>query len=401
MRRATSSRLSLPTRLRRLAVLIRTEGGGPIHETAAIACGVFIGCLPLYGLHLLICGAVGTIFRLNRLKMYLAANLSNPFMAPLLVFLEIQAGGWLRRGSFHQVSVAAVKDTSAVTFGADLLIGSIAVGVVLAGLAGGLTYAVVRRKEQGDDFHELVRLASDRYIDAGLVAWEFARAKLNADPIYRACISGGLLTSVTDVDDPTGVDSGRTLLDLGCGQGLTLALLAEVRRAQGSGRWPPEWPALKFDHLVGVDIRERVVKIASAALAGDADVFLGDARTMAPRRVQAVLLIDVLHLMRREDQEAVLGAMARALDPGGLMVIREADAGAGWRFTVTQCGNRLKALAFGSWHQPFHFRTAAEWKSCMASHGLQAEVREMSQGTPFANILLLATRPSDSLPDEP
>ena len=91
----------------------------------------------------------------------------------------------------------------------------------------------------------------------------------------------------------------------------------------------------------------------------------------------------------------MLAAMARALDPGGLMLIREADASAGWRFTATRWGNRLKALAFGSWNQPFHFRTAAEWKACVASHGLQAEVREMSQGTPFANILLLVTRPSD------
>ena len=51
-------------------------------------------------------------------------------------------------------------------------------------------------------------------------------------------------------------------------------------------------------------------------------------------------------------------------------------------------GNRLKALAFGSWRQPFHFRTAAEWQACLASHGLHAEVREMSEGTPFANVLL-------------
>ena len=44
-------------------------------------------------------------------------------------------------------------------------------------------------------FAELVRLASDRYADAGIVAWEFARGKLRGDPIYRACVCDGLLTS--------------------------------------------------------------------------------------------------------------------------------------------------------------------------------------------------------------
>ena len=209
-----------------------------------MACGVFIGCLPLYGLHLLICGAVGTIFRLNRLKMYLAANLSNPFVAPAagvprdpgrgmapsgLVSSGQRGGGeghercHLRRGSVRRQHRRRRR-----------------AGVV----AGGLTYAVVRRKRGGGDFDELVRLASDRYIDAGIVAWEFARAKLKSDPIYRACISGGLLTSVTDVDDPTGVDSGRTLLDHRLRPGPDPRIARGGRRAQGSGRWPPAWPAL-------------------------------------------------------------------------------------------------------------------------------------------------------------
>ena len=30
--------------------------------------------------------------------------------------------------------------------------------------------------------------------------------------------------------------------------------------------------------------------------------------------------------------------MAAALDPGGLMLIREADAAAGWRFTAARWG---------------------------------------------------------------
>lgn len=367
-------------------MLIRTEGGGPAREALAIAAGVFIGCLPLYGFHLLICGAVGTIFGLNRLKMYLAANLSNPLMAPILVFSEIQAGAWLRRGSFHPVTLDAVKTTSPATFGADLVVGSVAVGAVLAAVAGWATYALVRRSTRQDEFADLVRRAADRYIDEGVVAWEFARGKLRGDPIYRACVCEGWLARCQP-------DVPGTLLDLGCGQGLTLALLAEARTAQREGRWPAAWPAPpSFDALVGIDNRPRVVDIAAAALGADAEVVVGDARTMSRGPMQAILLFDVLHLMPGADQETLLAALAVTLDPHGIMLIREADAGAGWRFTAVRLGNRLKSLVYGAWRQPFHFRTAAEWQTCLARHGLRAEVRQMSAGTPFGNVLLYVTR---------
>ena len=38
------------------------------------------------GLHLAICWVVGFLLGLNRLKMYFAANVSNPFVAPWLVY---------------------------------------------------------------------------------------------------------------------------------------------------------------------------------------------------------------------------------------------------------------------------------------------------------------------------
>ena len=389
----------LPIRLRRLVLFFRTEGGGSVRESAAIATGVFIGCLPFYGFHLLICGAVGTLFRLNRLKMYLAANISNPFVAPWLVFLEIQAGAWVRRGSFHSLTVEAVKTTRPAIFATDLLIGSVAVGAVVAGLAAWLTYALVRGSDDRAPFTELVRLASDRYIDAGLVAWEFARGKLRADPVYKASVCGGLLTRASNERGPEGggllsAGPGGTLLDVGCGIGLTLALLAETRRARRAGTWPADWPSPPcFERMVGIEVRGRAAAIASAALAGEAEVINADACAVTPFPVDAVLLFDVLHMMGSEEQDTLLASMAAALTQDGRMLIREADAAAGWRFTTVRCGNRLKALLSGSWRQQFHFRTASEWQACLVRHGLHAEVRDMGRGTLFANVLFLVTKP--------
>jgi hypothetical protein len=75
-----------------------------------------------------------------------------------------------------------------------------------------------------------------------------------------------------------------------------------------------------------------------------------------------------------------------------VIVVREADASAGWRFTAVRVGNRLKALAVGKWRQTFHFRTASAWRVCFDELGLEAEMRPMGQGTPFGNVLFRVHR---------
>ena len=70
--------------LRRTFYDLRTEGQGRVREACAIGVGLFIGCSPFYGFHLLLCWIVGRLLGLNRLKVYLAANVSNPIVAPLL-----------------------------------------------------------------------------------------------------------------------------------------------------------------------------------------------------------------------------------------------------------------------------------------------------------------------------
>jgi uncharacterized protein (DUF2062 family)/ubiquinone/menaquinone biosynthesis C-methylase UbiE len=367
-------------RLRRRFHGLRTEGAGPIRETAAVAVGVFIGCLPVYGLHLVICWAVGLAFGLNRLKMYLAANISNPLVAPWLLFAEVQAGAWLRRGAFHQLTLQEMRTSGAVALGIDLLIGSVFVGGALAALAAAATYATGRSSGRDRHFAELVRRAADRYVDVGITAWEFARHKLRGDPIYRATLSSDVLTS------------GGTLLDVGCGQGLTLALLAEARRAEDAGTWPPgSPPPPRFDRMAGIETRRRAAASARAALLGDAEIIEGDARTLSLERASAVLLYDVLHLMGLDEQDALLTEAAASLEPGGVVLVREADASAGWRFTTVRLGNRLKAIVFRTKDQSFHARTEAEWLDCFARRGFSAEVRRMGDGTPFANLLFRLT----------
>ena len=369
--------------VRRLFHGLRSEGAGAGREATAVGVGVFIGCLPFYGFHLLLCWVTGWIFGLNRLKIYLAANISNPLIAPLLIFTELQAGAWVRRGAFHGLTLQTAATTDLSVFGLDILTGSLTLGATIGAALALVTYLSVRGT--GDDalFLDLVRDASDRYITASIVAWEFARGKLRGDPLYRWTVCGALLPS------------GGTLVDIGCGSGLTLAILAEAQIRYREGRWPPAWnPPPQFDRMIGIERRARPAAVAREVLGSDATVVHGDARTADVGPCRAVLLFDVLHMMPPADQETLLATVSAALEPGGVALIREADASGGWRFALVSLGNRVKALVFGNWRQPFHFRTTDEWLACFASHGLAGQLWPMSAGTPFANVLFRVTVPA-------
>ena len=203
--------------------------------------------------------------------------------------------------------------------------------------------------------------------------------KLRGDPVYRSALCGDLLPS------------GGALVDVGCGQGLMLALLAEVRRQAGSGALPAGRAFPQFDRLIGVERRPRVAWLARKALGPDAEILERDARSIAAGPCRAVLFFDVLHMMPWSDQDAIVSAMATALQPGGVILVRDADASAGWRFTAVRIVNRSKAVLSGAWRQKFHFRTKLEWLECFARLGLAADVRPMSDGTPFANVLFRLT----------
>lgn len=365
--------------LRRTFYDLRTEGQGRVREACAIGVGLFIGCTPFYGFHLLLCWIIGRLLGLNRLNVYLAANVSNPIFAPFLVFAEIQTGAWLLTGSFLGLTLQTVRSATAWQLGADLLLGSAVIGGLL-GAAGGLaTYLALGRGTREPFFDMLVRGAADRYVTTSITAWEFARGKLRRDPLYRDVLLGGWL--------PTG---GR-LLDIGCGQGLMLALLAEAERFERAGTELPGTRLPRFDRMIGVELRPHRVRLARAALGADAEIIEADARTIATGACRVVLLFDVLHMMAPHDQDALLATVVEALEPGGIIVVREADASGGWRFQAVKIGNRLTALASGAWRQPLVFRTVSEWRECFSRHGLEVESTPASAGTPFANHLFRLT----------
>jgi uncharacterized protein (DUF2062 family) len=71
---------------------------GPREAGLAVAVGVFIGVLPIYGIHLPVCVLVARRLGLNQAVVYAAANISNPFFAPFLVAAGLHLGALIYTG---------------------------------------------------------------------------------------------------------------------------------------------------------------------------------------------------------------------------------------------------------------------------------------------------------------
>ena len=230
-------------------------------------------------------------------------------------------------------------------------------------------------------FRELFEAATRPYRDAGRYAWNFARGKLRHDPVFVSLLRDGLLP-----------DRG-SLLDAGCGRGVLLSLLAAAKRQHAAGRWPPGWPAPPTRlALRGFDSHAARVRLAGGVLGDSARVELHDLRDFAFAPASVIVMLDVLLYLDAPAQERVLDKAAAALEPGGLLLLREADAGAGFAFLATRCSALLEGILRGSFAPQLHCRSAVDWSAALERRGLAVDVRPMSRGTPFANVLFVARK---------
>jgi uncharacterized protein (DUF2062 family)/2-polyprenyl-3-methyl-5-hydroxy-6-metoxy-1,4-benzoquinol methylase len=391
--RAPRRRMNVKHRLRELLYRLRVEGGTPGQQAAAVALGMFIGCTPLYGLHLPLCFLCARWLGLNRVKTYIAAHISTPVLMPFLLFFEVQTGKLVRGKPLLSIRPSQVPerwhwDAAHLAFWhwkswLDLLVGSLVLGIVLAAVCALVTYLLLRRGQRPPEVEALIEATAHRYLDAGLVQCEIVRGKLRHDPVYFALLRDGALPC-----------SGR-LLDLGCGRGIALALLTAAADQRARAAYPEGWQPPPELQLSGIDVAEDAARVARAGLNGCAAIETADLLSTPLPPADAILLIDVLHYLPPEDQRRLLSRVAGALPPGGLLLVREADAAAGWRFHAIRLSERLMALCrrdWRQWRQGFHYRSQADWISLLTARGLLAKVGPMGMGTPYANVLIAAVR---------
>lgn len=66
-----------------------------LRKSYAIALGVFMGIVPLWGFQILSAIALAHLLKLNKVLVVLASNISIPPMFPFILFFSYQTGGWL------------------------------------------------------------------------------------------------------------------------------------------------------------------------------------------------------------------------------------------------------------------------------------------------------------------
>lgn len=147
-------------RIHELWAHLRAEHSDPARLGWAVAIGVFLGTLPVYGIHLPICIFAAWLFRLNKITVYLAANISNPLIAPLLVAGGIAIGEYVRFGVVRPIdmsSAATFLESLSVMGGAipdrflSCLLGDAILGAGLGAVLGPAVYLWAKRRQADVD----------------------------------------------------------------------------------------------------------------------------------------------------------------------------------------------------------------------------------------------------------
>ena len=239
---------------------LRGTSGSPLRAAVAVAIGLFIGCQPLFGLHLVLVLAVCVPLKLDAVLAYLAANISNPLFAPFLMFAEVEAGAYLATGRFAAFDVTRARAIGAGGFTRYLFAGSLAVGAGLAVLGLAVSWLAASRRSRPaamPDVHAAFESAKERtlarYRNVAISDRYYVAGKLAFDPMF------GPLAKLTDLG---------SVLDLGCGRGQLSLLLLELGSATSA---------------IGIDSDARKIEVACRA-GPDAEFRVADVHRPSCRR---------------------------------------------------------------------------------------------------------------------
>ncbi|MEY2688638.1 MAG: hypothetical protein RL375_2836 [Pseudomonadota bacterium] len=241
----------------------------------------------------------------------------------------------------------------------------------------------------------LVDAARAPYRAAGHFAWHFAQGKLTLDPVFRFLFASGQITP------------GARVVDIGCGQGLLASLILACARR--GAVWPAGWADAPVGASVtGIDLMPRDVQRARAALGDAAEFVCADMRQADLPACDVVVILDVLHYVDHAAQDDVLLRVRAALQQGtaerpgpGKLLLRVGDQQARLGFAISQWVDRVVTRVRGHRAAPTHGRPLTAWIERLRELGFDVTPRPMSAGTPFANVLLVASLPAPQAGAQP
>jgi SAM-dependent methyltransferase len=248
-------------------------------------------------------------------------------------------------------------------------------------------------------WQQLHSAACAPYKAAGRFAWHWARGKLGRDPAFRGMLARGDLPP------------NARVVDIGCGQGLVASLLAACADMQARNTWPSAWPQrASYSSYTGIELMQAAVGRGQTALRGlqpAPQLVCADMRTAELTACDVVVILDVLHYVNHAEQNAVLARVRDALAGAGAgtgrgacsgpgrLLLRVGDADNSRGFAISQWVDKVVTFCGGHRTPPTWGRPLGEWVAQLRRLGFVVQSVPMSQGTPFANVLLVADLPTE------
>ena len=140
----------------------------------------------------------------------------------------------------------------------------------------------------------------------------------------------------------------------------------------------------------GIELMPQDVQRARDALGNAASFNAADMRHADFGKADVVVILDVLHYVSINDQDAILRRVRDTLAPQGTLILRVGDAAAGLSFLASVWVDRVVTFVRGHRNGRLWCRPLAAWHSALNDLGFAVETLPMNQGTPFANVLLVA-----------
>jgi len=192
----------------------------------------------------------------------------------------------------------------------------------------------------------------------------YVRFKVRIDPVYAA-----VFERLRGNDEP--------LLDVGCGIGI----LALYLRERGFNA-----PIRGIDH----DVRK--IAIAGEVMP-DVSFDVADARTIDASGT--IVLLDLLHYFRAEDQARILASAAKTATT---VIIRDAVRDGSWRYGVTYAQETFSRAVRWLRAERLHFPSGDDVLRPFAN--FDAEVVPLHGRTPFNNYLFVFRRSTAGITNE-
>lgn len=105
-------------------------------------------------------------------------------------------------------------------------------------------------------------------------------------------------------------------------------------------------------------------------------------------RYDGVLLLDVLHHLSPDIQQAVLSDCVAGLAEKGTLIIKECGTKPSWKKWVNYLND-----AIGAPLEKTHPRSEQEWAESLKALGLEPRTVRVDQSSPYAHILVMAKKP--------